>query len=71
MCSSLRPDAPPADDAAAFSLDALDKNIVEFIQALRKIAAAWNDLDVYALMVFDFALIQVEGWLSDLPVTRY
>lgn len=39
----------------------MGKNIVEFIRGLRDAARAWNDPDVYALMVFDFALIQVGG----------
>jgi CheY-like chemotaxis protein len=49
------------DDPGAPSPNTFAGNIVEFIQALRRVAAAWNDLDVYALMVFDFALIQVGG----------
>jgi hypothetical protein len=41
--------------------DPVGKAIVSFILALREAAQAWNDLEVYALMVFDFALIQVGG----------
>lgn len=37
------------------------KEIVEFIQALRDVANPWNDLEIYALMVFDFVVIQVGG----------
>lgn len=41
--------------------DPVGKAIVSFILGLRKAAQAWNDLEVYALMVFDFVLIQVGG----------
>src|SRR5208283_458060 len=37
------------------------RNTIQFIRALRERAHTWNETDRYALMVFDFALIQVGG----------
>jgi phosphotransferase family enzyme len=41
--------------------DPIGKNIVEFVRVLRKCAEASNELAIYALLVFDCALIQVGG----------
>jgi hypothetical protein len=41
--------------------DPIGKSIAEFIRSLRQAAGAWNDPDVYALLVFDSTLIQLGG----------
>ncbi len=52
---------PRMEDVAVEPLVGIAKEIVEFIQALREGADEWNDFEIYALMVFDFVLIQVAG----------
>jgi CheY-like chemotaxis protein len=52
---------PLTAESAASLVEPLAKNTVEFIRGLREAAVAWNDLDSYALMVFDFALVQFGG----------
>jgi len=54
---------PSSDDQASFVgtdqvMDLLGRNTVEFVRTLRKHSEASNDLTIYALMVFDSALIQ-------------
>lgn len=49
------------EDVPAEPIVGAAKDIVEFIQALREVAKPWNDPEIYALMVFDFVLIQVGG----------
>jgi len=62
ICSILYgPATSGTADVAAEPVTGIAKEIVEFIQALREAANPWNDLEIYALMVFDFVLIQVEG----------
>jgi hypothetical protein len=62
ICLILYGPAPsPTDDVASAPVVGAAKDIVEFIQALRETARPWNDLEIYALMVFDFVLIQVGG----------
>jgi CheY-like chemotaxis protein len=62
ICSVLYRSSDPLGKESVGSLvDPVGRNIVEFIRGLRGAAGAWNDPDVYALMVFDFALIQVGG----------
>ena len=62
ICSILYGSATSAtQDVAAEHVVGAAKDIVEFIQALREAAKPWNDLEIYALMVFDFVLIQVGG----------
>jgi len=61
VCSVLYVSDPPVKESVGSIVDPVGKNIVEFIRGLRDAAGAWNDPDVYALMVFDFALIQVGG----------
>jgi hypothetical protein len=48
-------------DSVAAIEDPVGKCTVEFIRGLRAGARSWNDPDIYALMVVDFALIQVQG----------
>jgi CheY-like chemotaxis protein len=62
ICSLVYDAAKPLDANTATSLaDPLAQNIVEFIRGLREGAKSWNRPDVYALLVFDFALIQLGG----------
>ena len=62
ICSILYgPATSGTEDVAAEPVVGIAKEIVEFIQALREAANPWNDLEIYALMVFDFVLIQVGG----------
>jgi len=62
ICSILYgPVASPPEDISGEPLIGIAKEIVEFIQALRDAAKPWNDPQIYALMVFDFVLIQVGG----------
>jgi CheY-like chemotaxis protein len=62
ICSILyRSTTPGIEDVAGESIVGFAKEIVDFIQTLRKAATSWNDLEMYALMVFDFVLIQVGG----------
>ncbi|MBZ5534065.1 MAG: phosphotransferase [Acidobacteriia bacterium] len=61
ICSVLYGSDPPVKESVGSIVNPVGKNIVEFIRGLRDAARAWNDPDVYALMVFDFALIQVGG----------
>jgi len=42
-------------------VDSTGRNVVDFIRAIRDAAGTWNDLEVYALMVLDFALVQLGG----------
>jgi hypothetical protein len=50
-------------DANSFAsvTDPLAQNIIEFIRGLRAGVNTWNRAAVYALLVFDFALIQLGG----------
>jgi CheY-like chemotaxis protein len=62
ICSILYGSAASAtEDVAAEPVFGIALELVEFIQALREAAKPWNDLEIYALMVFDFVLIQVGG----------
>jgi Ser/Thr protein kinase RdoA (MazF antagonist) len=62
ICSLIYDAVKPLDANTAASLpDPLAQNIVEFIRGLREGAKSWNRPDVYALLVFDFALIQLGG----------
>ncbi len=62
ICSILYgPATSGTEDVAAEPVVGIAKEFVEFIQALREAANPWNDLEIYALMVFDFVLIQVGG----------
>lgn len=60
ICSIIYSSPEPVTDDGASSLaNPLARNAVEFIRELRKAAATWNDLYLYSLMVFDFALVQL------------
>lgn len=52
----------PLDANSVASLaNPLAQNIVEFIRSLREGVKSWNPPNVYALLVFDFVLIQLGG----------
>ena len=54
--------AKPLDVNTAASIDdSMAQNVVEFIRGLREGVKSWNRPEVYALLVFDFALIQLGG----------
>jgi CheY-like chemotaxis protein len=61
VCSVLYPTADVQASTVGVDqvADLLGRNTVEFVRTLRKQSEAWNDLTIYALMVFDSALIQV------------
>jgi len=62
ICSVIYDVEKPLDVNSCSSLtDPIAQNIVEFIRGLRAGANAWNPLELYALLVFDFALIQLGG----------
>ena len=62
ICSILYgPATSGIDNVAEEPVVGVAKDIVDFIQALREAANPWNDPEIYALMVFDFVLIQVGG----------
>jgi hypothetical protein len=62
ICSILYgPATSTIDNVAEDPVVGIAKDIVDFIQALREAANPWNDPEIYALMVFDFVLIQVGG----------
>jgi hypothetical protein len=62
VCSVIYDVAKPLDaNSFASVTDPLAQNIIEFIRGLRAGVNTWNRVAVYALLVFDFALIQLEG----------
>ena len=62
ICAAVYGSASPLTKESGASVDdSVGKSVVEFVRGLRKGAEQWNDADMYALMVFDFALIQVGG----------
>jgi len=62
VCSILySPAASGAEEGTAGPISGIAKEVLEFVLALREAASSWNDLEVYALMIFDFVLIQVGG----------
>ena len=62
ICSLIYDPAKPLDVNTAASLaDSLAQNVVEFIRGLREGVKSWNRPEAYALLVFDFALIQLGG----------
>jgi CheY-like chemotaxis protein len=61
ICSALYGSSDFLGRADAGALTVPAQNVVDFVRALRAAAGAWNAPDVYALMVFDFALIQMGG----------
>jgi CheY-like chemotaxis protein len=62
VCSLIYDAAKPLDANTFASVTApLAQNIIEFIRGLRTGGNGWNSEEVYALLVFDFALIQLGG----------
>jgi CheY-like chemotaxis protein len=62
VCSVIYDVAKPLDANSFGSVtDPLAQNIIEFIRGLRAGVNTWNRAAVYALLVFDFALIQLGG----------
>jgi len=62
ICSLIYDAAKPLDaNTAASFADPLAENVVEFIRGLRDGVQSWNSPEIYALLVFDFALIQLGG----------
>jgi hypothetical protein len=62
VCSVVYDAAKPLDENSFASVnEPLAQNVIEFVRGLRSGANAWNRSEVYALLVFDFALIQLEG----------
>jgi CheY-like chemotaxis protein len=62
VCSVIYDASTPLDENTFASVtDPLAQNIIEFVRGLRTGANAWNLLEIYALLVFDFALIQLGG----------
>jgi hypothetical protein len=45
-------------DSPSLIADPMGRNVVEFIRGVREAATNWNNLEIYALVVFDSALIQ-------------
>jgi len=62
VCSIIYDAADPLDESSYLSVtEPLAQNIIEFIRGLRAGVNTWNPAVVYALLVFDFALIQLGG----------
>jgi CheY-like chemotaxis protein len=62
ICSIVYDASKPLDANTASTVsDPLAQNVIELIRGLREGLKSWNSLQVYALLVFDFALIQLGG----------
>jgi len=62
ICSLIYDAAEPLDENSFTSVtEPLAQNIIEFIRGLRAGVNAWHPAAVYALLVFDFGLIQLGG----------
>ena len=62
VCSVIYDASTPLDENTfASATDSLAQNIIEFIRGLRAGVNTWNPAAIYALLVFDFALIQLGG----------
>jgi CheY-like chemotaxis protein len=62
VCSIIYDASTPLDENTFASVtNPLAQNVIEFVRGLRTGADAWNPLEIYALLVFDFALIQLGG----------
>jgi hypothetical protein len=62
ICSLVYDASNPLDANTGIAVsDPLAQNVIEFIRGLREGLKSWNPLQVYALLVFDFALIQLGG----------
>lgn len=60
VCASLYGVSGVADGESNAS-DPLAQSVIEFVRVLRQSAEIYNESTIYALMVFDYALIQVGG----------
>jgi hypothetical protein len=61
-CSLIYGTAKPLDENTVASInDPVAQNIIEFIRGLRAGIEGWNPPEVHALLVFDFALVQLGG----------
>jgi CheY-like chemotaxis protein len=62
VCSVIYDASTPLDENTFASVtNPLAQNVIEFVRGLRTGADAWNPPEIYALLVFDFALIQLGG----------
>ncbi|HKG58360.1 MAG TPA: hypothetical protein VKB05_01175 [Pyrinomonadaceae bacterium] len=62
ICALIYDASKPLDAATAATIDdPMAQNIIEFIRGLREGVKAWNQPEIYALLVFDFVLIQLGG----------
>ena len=62
ICAIIYDASRPVDvDAVSSIHDPKAQNIAEFIRGLRMGVKGWNQPELYALLVFDFVLIQLGG----------
>jgi CheY-like chemotaxis protein len=62
ICTLIYDASKPLDAVAVSSIDdPRAQNIIEFIRGLREGVKGWNPPELYALLVFDFVLIQLGG----------
>lgn len=62
ICSLIYDAGKPLDEDTVSSInDPVAQNIIEFIRGLRAGINGWNPPEVHALLVFDFALVQLGG----------
>jgi len=62
ICSLIYDTAKPLDENTVASInDTVAQNIIEFIRGLRAGIEGWNPPEVHALLVFDYALVQLGG----------
>jgi CheY-like chemotaxis protein len=62
VCAIVYNAAKPLDDNSFTSVfDPTAQNIIEFIRGIRSGVSEWNSQSIYALLVFDFSLIQLGG----------
>jgi hypothetical protein len=61
LCSIFYGNDSPDKVADKTSVDKLCTNVTEFIKQIRGAALELNSINVYALMIFDYALVQVGG----------
>ena len=62
VCSVIYDASTPLDENTFASVtNPLAQNVIEFVRGLRTGADAWNPPEIYALLVFDSALVQLGG----------
>jgi hypothetical protein len=62
VCSVIYDASTPLDENTFASVtNPLAQNVIEFVRGLRTGADPWNPPEIYALLVFDSALIQLGG----------